>query len=66
VRLALESADAAATMLSALSVDRAAVERNRELSRDLEHDGAATVAASGRIVSTAVRRFQSLHPTESP
>ena len=66
VRLALESADVAATMLPALSVDRAAVERNRALSPDLADDRAATLAASGRIVSTAVRRFQSLHLTESP
>jgi len=42
------------------------VERNRALSPDLADDRAATLAASGRIVSTAVRRFQSLHLTESP
>jgi 3-carboxy-cis,cis-muconate cycloisomerase len=66
VRLALESAEAAATMLPALSVNQAAVERNRAMSPGLAHDGDDTLATSGRIVSAAVRRYQSLYVTESP
>ena len=66
VRLALQSADAAATMLPTLTVDRAAVDRNRAISPDLVHDPEVTLAAAGRVVAAAVRRFQSLQHTESP
>ena len=65
LRLAVESADAAASMLSALGVDRSAVELNRLLSPDLERDPAATFAASERIVGSAHRRFLAAAQKES-
>ncbi|MGY4858243.1 lyase family protein [Cryobacterium sp. AP23] len=66
VRLALESADAAASMLPALTVDRAAVDRNRSISPDLQHDPELTLAAAERVVTAAIRRFQSLPHPETP
>jgi 3-carboxy-cis,cis-muconate cycloisomerase len=66
VRLALESADAATAMLPTLTVDRAAVERNRSISPDLQHDPEFTLAAAERLVTAAVRRFRSLPHPETP
>lgn len=64
-RLAVESADAAASMLAALGVDRSAAELNRLLSPDLERDPEATFAASERIVGSALRRFLAAAQKES-
>lgn len=58
LRLAVESADVASSMLPTLGVDRTAVELNRLLSPELEHDSASTFAASERIVESARRRFE--------
>ena len=63
LRIALESADAATTMLAGLEFDHAAVERALTLSPDLQHDAAETIAASERVVTAAVQRFHSL-PTK--
>ncbi|MEL4320176.1 lyase family protein [Leifsonia sp. YIM 134122] len=60
LRIALESADAAASMLSDISIDHAAVQKSRAISPGLQHDEAATIAASQRVVGVAVRRFRSL------
>lgn len=66
VRLALESADAAASMLPTLTVGHATVERNRSISPDLRHDPELTLAAAERLVTAAVRRFESLPHPETP
>ncbi|WP_167756909.1 lyase family protein [Leifsonia flava] len=60
LRIAVESSDAAATMLSALTIDHDAVQRSRAISPELQHDETATIAASQRVVGAAVRRFASL------
>ncbi|MET1015831.1 MAG: lyase family protein [Leifsonia flava] len=65
LRLAVESADAAASMLAALEVNRSAAELNRLLSPDLERDPEATFAASERIVGSAHRRFLATAQKES-
>lgn len=65
VRIALESADAASTMLATLTVDHAAVERSRAISPGLQHDAASTIGASRRVVGAAVRRFRALPTKES-
>lgn len=65
LRLALASADAAASMLRSLQFERPSDELNRLLSPDLERDPAATLAASERIVDAAVRRFRAVGPEET-
>ncbi|MBT2517512.1 3-carboxy-cis,cis-muconate cycloisomerase [Streptomyces sp. ISL-90] len=60
VRLALESATAAAGLAQGLRIDRDAVARNVAMSAHLETGSAATLAASARIVATAAERFRSL------
>lgn len=66
LRLAAQSADAAASMLGGLAFDHAALERNRAITPELRRDPAATVAASARIVSAAIGRFHSLSIKELP
>ena len=58
LRIALESADAAASMLGTLRFERPACELNRLLSPELDRDPDDTIAASARIVDSAVRRFR--------
>jgi len=60
LRLALESADAADAVVAGLTIDPEAVARNHSLSRELDRDPAATLAASARIVRAASERFRSL------
>ncbi|MET0854353.1 MAG: lyase family protein, partial [Microterricola sp.] len=66
LRLAVQSADAAASMLGGLAFDHAALERNRAITPELRRDPAATVAASARIVGAAIDRFHSLSTKELP
>ncbi len=60
VRLALESADAAAGLAEGLTIERDAVARNAAMARAVETTLPATLAASARIVAAATARFRSL------
>ncbi|WP_164990430.1 lyase family protein [Agromyces albus] len=65
VRLALESAAAAAGLAGGLTIDRDAVARNAAMSAHLENHPAPTLAASARIVAAATERFRSLTPKDA-
>lgn len=65
LRLASESASAAAGLLATLTVRRKAVERNRALTPGLETDATLTRARSARIVSAAIRRFRTVASEEA-
>ncbi|GGF05213.1 lyase family protein [Mycetocola zhadangensis] len=58
LRIALESADAVAGVLGTLRFERPAIQENRSLSPDLQRDPEATLAASDRIVESAIHRFR--------
>ena len=57
LRLAAESADAAADLVAGLTVEHDAIERTLGLSPGLARDRDAVVAAAGAVVDAAVARF---------
>jgi len=60
LRLAAESADAAADLVAGLTVEHDAVERTLGLSPGLVRDRDAVVAAAGAVVDAAVARFHAI------
>ena len=57
LRLAAESADAAADLVAGLTVEHDAIERTLGLSHELVRDRDVVVAAAGAVVDAAVARF---------
>ena len=60
LRLAAESADAAADLVAGLTVEHDAIERTLGLSPGLVRDRDAVVAAAGAVVDAAVARFHAI------